>query len=59
MAVDRGLLATLKAQTGKGDELGAFLERGRELAAQEQGTVTWYAFDADPEIVPVDVLAAK
>ncbi|GIL37000.1 putative quinol monooxygenase [Phycicoccus sp. DTK01] len=47
MAVDRGLLATLKAKPGKGDELGEFLRKGRELAAQEGGTVTWYAFRLD------------
>ena len=39
-----GLLATLEAKPGKGDELGAFLQAGRELAAAEPGTVTWYAF---------------
>jgi quinol monooxygenase YgiN len=44
MTVDRGLLALLEAKPGKGDELGAFLEQGRELAAAEGGTVTWYAF---------------
>jgi quinol monooxygenase YgiN len=44
VAIDRGLLAVLEAKTGKGEELGAFLEQGRALAAQEQGTVTWYAF---------------
>jgi quinol monooxygenase YgiN len=47
MAIDRGLLATLNAKPGKGDELGAFLKQGRELAAQEDGTVTWYAFRLD------------
>ena len=35
MAIDRGLLAILTAKPGKGDELGAFLKQGRELAAQE------------------------
>jgi len=44
MSVDRGLLALLEAKPGKGDELGAFLKQGRELAAAESGTVTWYAF---------------
>ena len=46
MAVDRGLLALLEAKPGKGDELAAFLEQGRALAAEEEGTVTWYAFKA-------------
>jgi quinol monooxygenase YgiN len=44
MAIDRGLLALLEAKPGKGDELGAFLKQGRELAVAENGTVTWYAF---------------
>ena len=44
MTVNRGLLALLEAKPGKGDELGAFLEAGRTIAAAESGTVTWYAF---------------
>lgn len=44
MTIDRGLLAILEAKTGKGDELAAFLQEARELAAIEEGTVTWYAF---------------
>jgi quinol monooxygenase YgiN len=44
MTVDRGLLALLEAKPGKGEELAAFLEQGRALAAEEAGTVTWYAF---------------
>jgi len=44
MTVDRGLLALLEAKPGKGGELAAFLEQGRALAAEEAGTVTWYAF---------------
>ena len=39
-----GLLATLEAKPGKGDELAAFLKQGRAFAAAEEGTVTWYAF---------------
>jgi quinol monooxygenase YgiN len=44
MTVDRGFLALLEAKPGKGEELAAFLEQGRALAAEEAGTVTWYAF---------------
>jgi hypothetical protein len=44
MTVDRGLLALLEAKPGKGPELAEFLRGGRELAAAEGGTVTWYAF---------------
>jgi quinol monooxygenase YgiN len=44
MTIDRGLLALLEAKPGKGDELGAFLVKGRELAAAEEETATWYAF---------------
>ena len=44
MAVTLGILAVLEAKPGKGDELGAFLQAGRALAAAEAGTVTWYAF---------------
>ena len=44
MTVDRGLLALLEAKPGKGEALAAFLEQGRALAAEETGTVTWYAF---------------
>src|SRR3954465_1646465 len=44
MAIDRGPLAILGAKPGKGDDLAAFLEQGRALAVEEQGTVTWYAF---------------
>ncbi len=44
MTVKFALLATLVAQDGKGPELAAFLEQGRELAIAEEGTITWYAF---------------
>jgi quinol monooxygenase YgiN len=44
MAIRLGILALLEAKPGKGHELAAFLQAGRELALAEQGTVTWYAF---------------
>jgi quinol monooxygenase YgiN len=44
MTVRLALLALLEAKPGKGDELAAFLQAGRELALAEEGTVTWYAF---------------
>ena len=44
MAISLGILALLEAKPGTGDALGDFLRQGREMAAQEGGTVTWYAF---------------
>ena len=44
MSPKLGVLALLEAKPGKGDELGRFLEGGRDLAAAEARTVTWYAF---------------
>jgi quinol monooxygenase YgiN len=44
VSVTLGVLARLEAKQGKGADLGAFLESGREIAVAEQGTVTWYAF---------------
>jgi quinol monooxygenase YgiN len=44
MSVQFGLLATLEAKPGRGEELAAFLRQGREIVLAEQGTVTWYAF---------------
>ncbi len=41
MTVKLGVLALLEAKPGKGGELGAFLEAGRQLAAAEVGTVLW------------------
>ena len=46
MAITLGLLALLEAKPGKGDDLADFLRSGRELAAREEGTITWYAFKA-------------
>jgi len=47
MAVTVGVLALLQAKPERGADLAAFLESGREIAAAEQGTVTWYAFKLD------------
>ncbi|WP_327237116.1 antibiotic biosynthesis monooxygenase [Streptomyces sp. NBC_01317] len=47
MEIRLGVLALLEAKPGKGDELAAFLQEGRELVLAEQGTVTWYAFKID------------
>jgi quinol monooxygenase YgiN len=44
MSLSHGVLALLQAKPGKGDELAAFLRQGRDLAAAESETVTWYAF---------------
>ncbi|MGH3431067.1 MAG: putative quinol monooxygenase [Mycobacteriales bacterium] len=44
MTVKFGLLALLEAKPDKGADLAAFLVAGRELAVQEEGPVTWYAF---------------
>jgi quinol monooxygenase YgiN len=38
------VLAQLEAKPDKGADLAAFLEQGRDIAAAEEGTVTWYAF---------------
>ena len=46
MAVKLGVLALLEAKPGRGNDLAAFLQAGRDLAAAEPGTVTWYAFKA-------------
>jgi quinol monooxygenase YgiN len=43
-----GVLALLEAKAGKEQELAAFLEAGRALAAAEPATVTWYAFRVGP-----------
>jgi quinol monooxygenase YgiN len=47
MGVKLGFLVTLEAKDGKGEELGEFLRAGREFAAAEEETVTWYAFRID------------
>jgi quinol monooxygenase YgiN len=47
MAVNLAILALLEAKPDTGAELAAFLQRGRAIAAAEEGTVSWYAFKID------------
>lgn len=42
-----GLLATLKAKSGKEDEVKRFIEGAVDLANQESKTLTWYSFKID------------
>ena len=49
MTVTLGVSALLEAKPDKGDDLAAFLESGRSIAAGEDGTVTWYAFKVDDD----------
>jgi quinol monooxygenase YgiN len=42
------LYVPLKAKPGKEAELKEFLTQGAQLAAQEAGTVTWYALEEAP-----------
>lgn len=41
------LYVPLKPKPGKENELKEFLKQGAQLAAQEPGTVTWYAIEED------------
>lgn len=42
-----GLLATLKAKSGKEEEVAAFIKGAVDLARQENKTLTWYSFKID------------
>ncbi|CAM4212573.1 putative quinol monooxygenase [Gillisia limnaea] len=42
-----GLLATLKAKSGKENEVATFLKAAVELAKTEEKTLTWYSFQID------------
>jgi quinol monooxygenase YgiN len=43
------LSVTLKAKPGKERELGAFLASAQSLVAQENGTITWFAYRIDAQ----------
>jgi quinol monooxygenase YgiN len=48
-APEIGILALIEAKPGKGPDLRELLKNAREVAAAEQGTVTWYAFKVNDE----------
>lgn len=43
-----GILALLEAKPGKEDDVANLLRGAQALAAQEAGTVVWYAFQVGP-----------
>ncbi len=47
------LYVSLKAKPGKESEVEAFLKQGAQLAANEQGTVTWYGLKEDEGLYSV------
>jgi len=47
MALTVGILALLHAKPGREVEVAAFLESGRPIVEQEEGTRVWYAFRVD------------
>tara|TARA_R100000935_G_scaffold21876_4_gene40520 strand:- start:70348 stop:70641 length:294 start_codon:yes stop_codon:yes gene_type:complete len=44
-----GLLATLKAKSGKENEVEEFIKGAVELARKEDKTLTWYSFKIDAD----------
>jgi quinol monooxygenase YgiN len=48
MKKNLGILALLEARPGKEQALRDLLVSARVLAAEEPGTITWYAVDAGP-----------
>lgn len=44
-----GLLATLKAKSGKENEVEEFIKGAVELARKEDETLTWYSFKIDAD----------
>ena len=48
MSIKVGIVALLEAKPGKEEVLGELLRSAQALAAQEPGTVVWYAFRAGP-----------
>jgi quinol monooxygenase YgiN len=48
MSTKLGILALLQAKPGKEEAVAELLRSAQALAAQEPGTVVWYAFRAGP-----------
>src|SRR5256885_10882573 len=48
MSIKLGIVAQLEAKPGKEEVLAELLRSAQALAAQEPGTVVWYAFRAGP-----------
>jgi quinol monooxygenase YgiN len=48
MSTKLGIVALLEAKPGKEEVLADLLRSAQTLAAQEPGTVVWYAFRAGP-----------
>lgn len=44
MALTKGVLALVEAKPGQEQAVWDFLNSGRDIAAGEPGTMTWYAF---------------
>ena len=55
-----GLLATLKAKSGKENEVEEFIKGAVELARKEDKTLTWYSFKIDADTFGIfDTEAAR
>jgi quinol monooxygenase YgiN len=48
MSIKVGIVALLEAKPGKEETLAELLRSAQALAAQEAGTVVWYAFRSGP-----------
>jgi quinol monooxygenase YgiN len=48
MSIKLGIVARLEAKPGKEEVLAELLRSAQALAAQEPGTLVWYAFRAGP-----------
>lgn len=57
---NKGLLVIMKAKVGKSKAIEAFLDSGRQLVADEPGTLSWYALKLDDTTYAIfDTFAAN